>query len=200
MTATYTQPVFSPPPQSPGATRSTVLITRMARAMRRQFEQAIAPLGLRARHLVALTHLSDHGPSPQQTLLEVLGLDASNLVALLNELEDASLIVRSRDRSDRRRGIIELSAEGERMLAEVDRALAAVDDEMLASLTDEERTTLNDLLARAGAATRSTASRRRPARQPRQPRSATRRPAERVPRARAAARPRARARLDALDD
>jgi DNA-binding MarR family transcriptional regulator len=124
----------------------------MARAMRRQFEQAIAPLGLRARHLVALTHLSDHGPSPQQTLLEVLGLDASNLVALLNELEDASLIVRSRDRSDRRRGIIELSAEGERMLAEVDRALEAVDDEMLASLSDEERMTLNDLLARAGAA------------------------------------------------
>jgi DNA-binding MarR family transcriptional regulator len=73
-------------------------------------------------------------------------------VALLNELEDAALIVRSRDRSDRRRGIIELSPEGERLLMEVDRALEAVDDEILAALSLDERATLNDLLARAGAA------------------------------------------------
>jgi len=140
-----------PQPLAPASARSTVLITRLARAMRRRFEQAVAPLGLRARHLVALTHLKDHGPSAQQTLIEVLGLDASNLVALLNELEDAGLIVRSRDRSDRRRGIIELSAEGERMLAAVDRALEAVDDEVLVALSLEERATLNELLARAGA-------------------------------------------------
>jgi DNA-binding MarR family transcriptional regulator len=142
---------FQPQPVAAEATRSTVLITRLARAMRRRFEQAVSPLGLRARHLVALTHLKDHGPSPQQTLIDVLGMDASNLVALLNELEDADLIVRSRDRSDRRRGIICLSAEGERMLAEVDRALEAVDDEILVALSEEERATLNDLLARAGA-------------------------------------------------
>jgi DNA-binding MarR family transcriptional regulator len=144
---------MSPQPLAPiGAARSTVLITRLARAMRRQFEQAVAPLGLRSRHLVALTHLSDHGPSPQQTLIEALGLDASNLVALLNELEDAELIVRRRDRADRRRGIIELSPEGERMLALVDRALEAVDDEILVALSTDERATLNELLARAGAA------------------------------------------------
>jgi DNA-binding MarR family transcriptional regulator len=133
------------------AARSTILITRLARAMRRQFERAVAPLGLRARHLVALTHLKAHGPSAQQTLIEALGLDASNLVALLNELEDADLIVRSRDRSDRRRGIIELSPEGERLLLEVDRALEAVEDEILSALSADERATLNELLARAGA-------------------------------------------------
>ena len=145
--------VTPPQPLAPvGAARSTVLITRLARAMRRQFERAVAPLGLRARHLVALTYLSDHGPSPQQTLIEALGVDASNLVALLNELEDAELIVRRRDRTDRRRGIIELSAEGERVLALVDRALEAVDDEILVALSSDERATLNDLLARAGAA------------------------------------------------
>jgi DNA-binding MarR family transcriptional regulator len=142
---------LQPQPVAGDATRSTVLITRLARAMRRRFEQAVAPLGLRARHLVALTHLKEHGPSAQQTLIEVLGVDASNLVALLNELEDAGFIVRSRDRSDRRRGIIELSAEGARVLAEVDRALEAVDDELLVALSIDERATLNDLLARAGA-------------------------------------------------
>jgi DNA-binding MarR family transcriptional regulator len=152
MTATYTDPMSSlrPQPLVPaGVARSTVLITRMARAMRRQFDEAVAPLGLRSRHLVALTYLKDHGSSAQQALIEALGLDASNLVALLNELEDADLILRSRDRSDRRRGIIELSAEGERVLARVDQALEAVDEEMLAALGDDERATLNELLARA---------------------------------------------------
>ena len=157
---------------TPGAARSTVLITRLARAMRRQFERAVAPLGLRARHLVALTHLKDHGPSAQQTLIEALGLDASNLVALLNELEDADLIVRSRDRADRRRGIIELSAEGERLLMEVDRALEAVDDEILGGAQrrrarDAERAAR----PRGREPGRSSATRRRR-------RSATRRPEE----------------------
>src|SRR6478752_8609269 len=113
MLPTYTGTVVPMPPEqltAPAAARSTVLITRIARAMRRKFERAVEPLGLRARHLVALTHLKDHGASAQQTLIDALGLDASNLVALLNELEDAGLIVRSRDRADRRRGIIELSA------------------------------------------------------------------------------------------
>jgi DNA-binding MarR family transcriptional regulator len=154
MAPAYTDPVSSLQPQpleTPGAARSTVLITRLARRMRRRFEDAVAPLGLRARHLVALTHLEDHGPSAQQTLIEALGLDASNLVALLNELEDAGLIVRRRDRADRRRGIIELSPDGERMLLEVDRALAEVDDDVLMALSAEERATLNELLARAGA-------------------------------------------------
>ena len=38
------------------------------------------------------------------------------------------------------------------MLMEVDRALEAVDDEILAALSVDERATLNELLARAGAA------------------------------------------------
>jgi DNA-binding MarR family transcriptional regulator len=143
---------LQPEPLVPvSSARSTVLITRLARTMRRRFERAVAPLGLRARHLVALTHLREHGPSAQQTLIDALDLDASNLVALLNELEDADLIVRRRDRADRRRGIIELSPDGERMLLEVDRALEAVDDEILSALSLEERATLNELLARAGA-------------------------------------------------
>ena len=118
--------------------------------MRRKFERAVEPLGLRARHLVALTHLRDHGACAQQTLIDALGLDASNLVALLNELEDADLIVRSRDRADRRRGIIELSAEGERpcwrSIARSKRSTTRCSS----ALSTDERATLNELLARAG--------------------------------------------------
>ncbi len=128
---------------------SSVLISQLARGMRRRIEQAVEPLGLRPRELHALQHLRERGPSAQQTLAELLGIDATNLVAVLNRLEDAGLIERRRDRSDRRRAIIVLSKGGERLLADLDRALRDIDDEVFATLTNPERETLNVLLAQA---------------------------------------------------
>jgi DNA-binding MarR family transcriptional regulator len=128
---------------------SSVLISQLARGMRRRIEQAVEPLGLRPRELHALQHLRERGPSPQQTLVELLGIDATNLIAILNGLEDAGLIERRRDRADRRRAIIALSQPGERLLADLDRALRQIDDEAFATLTSSERRTLNTLLAQA---------------------------------------------------
>jgi DNA-binding MarR family transcriptional regulator len=116
--------------------------------MRRQVEAAAAPLGLRARELLALQHLRDRGPAAQQALVELIGVDATNLVAILNSLEDAELIKRRRDRSDRRRAIIELSAEGEQVLAELDYSLQRLDDTLLVGLTAPEREQLKALLGR----------------------------------------------------
>jgi DNA-binding MarR family transcriptional regulator len=88
-------------------------------------------------------------PSAQQMLVESLGIDATNLVGVLNSLEDAHLIRRRRDRADRRRAIIELSTKGEQVLAKLDRALRDIDDEMLATLTASQREALSGLLAQA---------------------------------------------------
>ncbi len=126
----------------------TVLIARVARVLRQRFEQVLTPLGLRERHVVALSYLRGHGPTAQQRLAERLRMDASSLVGLLNELEDSELILRHRDRSDRRRAIVELSARGESTLSKVDRAVQVVEDEMLAALDDAERDVLHALLAR----------------------------------------------------
>jgi DNA-binding MarR family transcriptional regulator len=117
--------------------------------MRRRIEQAVAPTGLRPRELLTLQHLQERGPSAQQALAELVGIDATNLVAVLNSLEDAGLIDRRRDRADRRRAIIALSAQGEQLLANLDRALREVDDQIFSSLTHAERETLHDLLSRA---------------------------------------------------
>jgi len=128
---------------------SSVLIAVLARGMRRRIELALEPVGVRPRHLLVLSHLRAGGAAAQQTLLDVAGVDPSNLVGLLNELEDAGLIVRTRDRADRRRGVIELSPKGRRTLDRVARALRSVDDEVLTALGEGEPTELNALLARA---------------------------------------------------
>ena len=131
------------------AAPSSLLIAQLARGTRRQIEEAVALLGLRLRELLALQHLRERGPSAQQTLVESLGIDATNLVGVLNSLEDADLIRRRRDRADRRRAIIELSTKGEQVLAKLDRALGEIDDEMLATLTASQREALSGLLAQA---------------------------------------------------
>ena len=128
---------------------SSLLIAQLARGMRRRIEQAVAPVGLRPRELLALQHLQERGPLAQQTLAELVGVDATNLVAVLNSLEDAGLIDRRRDRADRRRAIIALSPPGELLLADLDRSLLRVDDQILAPLTGAEQQTLHALLTKA---------------------------------------------------
>jgi DNA-binding MarR family transcriptional regulator len=140
--------VSTSPSHVESAPATCLLIAQLARGMRRQVEAAAAPLGLRARELLALQHLRDRGPAAQQALVELIGVDATNLVAILNSLEDAELIKRRRDRSDRRRAIIELSAEGEQVLAELDHSLQRLDDTLLVGLTAPEREQLKALLGR----------------------------------------------------
>jgi DNA-binding MarR family transcriptional regulator len=107
------------------------------------------PGGLRPRHLHALGILNERGDLSQQELGEVLSLDPSNVVGLLNELEQRGLITRRRDPSDRRRHIVELSPTGEEALTDAYLLLTSVEDELLAALSVEERSILHDLLVRA---------------------------------------------------
>src|ERR1700724_187128 len=125
------------------------LLEHLARVGRRAFETTLAPGGLRPRHLIALKLPSDQGPASQQALGEVLSLDPSNVVGLLNELEERGLITRRRDCSDRRRHIVELSTTGEAALATAYARLLLVEDSLLAALSVEERATLYHLLVRA---------------------------------------------------
>jgi MarR family transcriptional regulator, lower aerobic nicotinate degradation pathway regulator len=129
--------------------QSLVLINHLARIARRSSETALEPTGLRPRHLVALTILRDRGAMTQTALGEALRLDPTNLVGLLNELEQASLLERRRDPLDRRRHIVELADAGRATLAHAERALASVQDQVLAGLDEDERAALHALLVRA---------------------------------------------------
>jgi DNA-binding MarR family transcriptional regulator len=129
--------------------RTAALLDYLARRMRLRAESALAPLGLRSRHLVALTVLREGGESTQQALSTTLQIDRTNLVGLLNELEADKLIERRRSSEDRRRHIVEITAAGANLLAKVEVALAAVEDEVLGGLDDEQRETLYSLLQQA---------------------------------------------------
>jgi MarR family transcriptional regulator, lower aerobic nicotinate degradation pathway regulator len=129
--------------------RSAALLDHLARLSRLRGESALAPLGLRPRHLVALTVLRDHGSPTQQALAGALHTDRTNLIGLLNELESDGLILRRRSSEDRRRHIVELTDDGAERLARAEAALAAAEDEVLGALDADERETLYRLLQQA---------------------------------------------------
>jgi DNA-binding MarR family transcriptional regulator len=137
-------PVVNPPTH-----RTAALLDYLARRMRLRAESALAPLGLRSRHLVALTVLREGGGSTQQALSTTLQIDRTNLVGLLNDLEADKLIERRRSSEDRRRHIVELTPTGANLLTKVETALTAVEDEVLGGLDPEQRETLYTLLQQA---------------------------------------------------
>ncbi|MFI7076194.1 MarR family winged helix-turn-helix transcriptional regulator [Micromonospora sp. NPDC049903] len=129
--------------------RSGALLEFLARRMRLRSESVLAPLGLRPRHLVALTVLREAGEMSQQALAGSLQLDGTNVVGLLNDLETAELVERRRSPEDRRRHVVSLTEHGTKRLNEAECALAGAEDDVLAALDPAERDTLYDLLRRA---------------------------------------------------
>ena len=110
---------------------------------------ALAPTGLRPRHLIALSVLRERGPITQRDLASTLQMDRTNLVGLLNDLETRKLVERRRSPEDRRRHIVEMTEAGAEQLVRAEGFLVTVEDDVLGALDEEQRRTLHDLLRQA---------------------------------------------------
>jgi DNA-binding MarR family transcriptional regulator len=107
-------------------------------------------LGMKLRHFVVISYLADHADGvPQSFLIEVCGIDANNLVILLNELESVGLAERRRDPSDRRRHIVVITDAGREAFLSAEKAREAVEDDVLGALDDDDRQALRGLLLKA---------------------------------------------------
>ena len=124
-----------------------VLLTRLSRVVYRRASEAV--LGMSLKEYMALNNLRDQNNVTQQALGDSLHLDANNCVLLLNALEAGHLAERRRDRTDRRRHIVELTPAGRLAVERADRALESVEDDVLGALSADERAILHRLLLRA---------------------------------------------------
>ena len=131
-----------------GSQQLLPLIDHLARVGRRATESFESGC-LRLRHMIALKLLAERGPMTQHAVGVALSLDPSNVVGLLNELEERGLVTRRRDPADRRRHIVELSPARSGEVTLTCDQLGAVEDDLFKALTADERATLYDLLARA---------------------------------------------------
>jgi DNA-binding MarR family transcriptional regulator len=129
------------------ATGSMNLLTRLSRDVYRRATEDV--IGIRLKQFIALDYLREQGGTTQQQLGETLHLDKNNCVILLNDLEDDGFVSRTRDPTDRRRHLVAMTPSGRKALERAEEKLETLEDEVIGSLTEEERAALRQLLAKA---------------------------------------------------
>ena len=102
---------------------------------------ALAPFGISGRELAVLIAIDDRAPLSQQEVARRLGVDRTTMVALIDDLENKSLVQRRQDPGDRRKNVVILTNAGRVTL----RRASAVTEEA-------ERRFLAPLSGAAGAA------------------------------------------------
>ena len=100
--------------------------------------RALESLGISGRQLAVLVVLDAAEPLSQLDAAKELGVDRTTMVALVDELEDKSLVERRRSPDDRRKNIVELTVRGKEILAEGERRHQEAEKAFLADLTPIE--------------------------------------------------------------
>jgi len=107
-----------------------------------EFERA----GFDAYHYSLLALLDEGERETQATIADVLGVDRSQLVGILDTLETRGLVERRRDLHDRRRHVVSLTPDGRRQLVKLRAIVRKVEDEFFAPLDATSRGALRDAL------------------------------------------------------
>jgi DNA-binding MarR family transcriptional regulator len=130
-----------------------LLIFRLARASAWRLGRSLSDSGLRWPEFAVLHHLDAQGPIAQRDLALALRIQPSNLVALLDQLEERGLLSRSPDPADRRRHRVELTTGGHRAVKRGREATRRAENDLLGPLSTDERRQFRALLVRLTAHT-----------------------------------------------
>ena len=136
--------------QTPPALTESIgfLLTRAQQRVHRGFLERLEPLGIEPRHFGALRALREAGPITQGTLASLLDVSPATIVTVVDHLEQAGLVSRHRDPTDRRAYLVHLERRAHRVIAEAVTLSDEVIDAELEALSSAERDDLVVLLRR----------------------------------------------------
>ena len=92
-------------------------VQRAARSLARRFDEALRPFGLTNGQFSLLMSLNRPIPPPMGPVASLLAMDRTTLTAALKPLERRGLVKISPDPGDRRSRILQLTSEGQELLA-----------------------------------------------------------------------------------
>jgi MarR family transcriptional regulator, lower aerobic nicotinate degradation pathway regulator len=129
---------------------STFLLKRLGFIAKDRSLEAYEETGLHPYHYAILLTLDESPRETQGAIADALGYDRGQLVGLLDELESRALVIRRRDPNDRRRHVVELTAEGRTELERLRELARLVEESFLVPLDEHEQRQLHDLLLKLG--------------------------------------------------
>lgn len=122
---------------TPLPSRLRLVVTRLARRLRQQADATVSPT-----QLAALATIDREGSLTLGELAAVEQVQPPTITAAVSRMEEAGLVVRVRDLTDRRVARVEITAEGRRLLERSRSRKTAYLERRLDALTPDERATL----------------------------------------------------------
>src|SRR5580693_8231975 len=114
------------------------LMKRVELAVRSRLDEIVRPAGLTAAQYTALTVLERHDDMSSAQLARHSFVTAQSMADMITTLEARGLIERHRDRVDRRRLVVALTADGRELLDRYRDRVTALEAQMLSGLTRAE--------------------------------------------------------------
>jgi MarR family transcriptional regulator, lower aerobic nicotinate degradation pathway regulator len=122
------------------------LLGRLGYLFKGRAIDAVEEAGFSLYDYSVLALLAEEARETQATIADALGVDRSQLVGVLDSLEQRGLVERQRDPNDRRRHLVSMTPEGRKQLARLRSIVDRVKEELLAPLDAEQRASLQELL------------------------------------------------------
>jgi DNA-binding MarR family transcriptional regulator len=131
--------------------KSGFLLVRLAMGFKARAISEMEAAGYSQYHYSVLALLGEQPRKAQATVADALGLDPSQLVGVLDGLENRGLIERRRDPEDRRRHVVSLTAKGRGELAKLRKMIDRLEDDLFAPLDARSRKAFHETLLRLAA-------------------------------------------------
>lgn len=136
------------PPAERSLTQYTGYLLRGAHAKAAAIAGSALPPGRNPRQFAVLTILVERGPTSQQQLADLLHVNRTLMVTLVDILEQDGLLTRERDPQDRRAYALTLTTDGRQAVRTLRPSIIKGDSRLTKSLTSAEKTMLDQHLRR----------------------------------------------------